>query len=164
MLFRSKSGTSIAGLEFGNAAFTGTRCPGEFASLDEHGLTRPPKGGTVYRCACHTPHLLPPVHRPRRAARCRLCTSLSPDADTMGVAALPPPATPSSKRCTTCSDGETTTTRPGTAVGQIPFPIAAARPSGHHSHHCAAHGTRHGLRSEERRVGKECRSRWSPYH
>ena len=24
---------------------------------------------------------------------------------------------------------------------------------------CAA-----GLRSEERRVGKECRSRWSPYH
>ena len=29
--------------------------------------------------------------------------------------------------------------------------------------------TRHGLpertrRSEERRVGKECRSRWSPYH
>src|SRR2546427_9037542 len=27
-------------------------------------------------------------------------------------------------------------------------------------------GSRHrkGLRSEERRVGKECRSRWSPYH
>ena len=23
---------------------------------------------------------------------------------------------------------------------------------------------RHGIRSEERRVGKECRSRWSPYH
>ena len=22
----------------------------------------------------------------------------------------------------------------------------------------------HGIRSEERRVGKECRSRWSPYH
>ena len=22
----------------------------------------------------------------------------------------------------------------------------------------------HGWRSEERRVGKECRSRWSPYH
>ena len=22
----------------------------------------------------------------------------------------------------------------------------------------------HNLRSEERRVGKECRSRWSPYH
>ena len=25
-------------------------------------------------------------------------------------------------------------------------------------------GTRHNVRSEERRVGKECRSRWSPYH
>ena len=25
-------------------------------------------------------------------------------------------------------------------------------------------GTRLDLRSEERRVGKECRSRWSPYH
>ena len=24
--------------------------------------------------------------------------------------------------------------------------------------------TRAGMRSEERRVGKECRSRWSPYH
>ena len=23
---------------------------------------------------------------------------------------------------------------------------------------------RSGIRSEERRVGKECRSRWSPYH
>jgi len=25
-------------------------------------------------------------------------------------------------------------------------------------------GTAHEERSEERRVGKECRSRWSPYH
>ena len=25
-------------------------------------------------------------------------------------------------------------------------------------------GNLYGLRSEERRVGKECRSRWSPYH
>ena len=25
-------------------------------------------------------------------------------------------------------------------------------------------GSSPGLRSEERRVGKECRSRWSPYH
>src|SRR3989475_7400449 len=32
--------------------------------------------------------------------------------------------------------------------------------------HVALHGTQHWLdtRSEERRVGKECRSRWSPYH
>ena len=28
----------------------------------------------------------------------------------------------------------------------------------------AAVRTGHGTRSEERRVGKECRSRWSPYH
>ena len=27
-----------------------------------------------------------------------------------------------------------------------------------------ARDTRSGMRSEERRVGKECRSRWSPYH
>ena len=25
-------------------------------------------------------------------------------------------------------------------------------------------GEKNGVRSEERRVGKECRSRWSPYH
>ena len=25
-------------------------------------------------------------------------------------------------------------------------------------------GSKEALRSEERRVGKECRSRWSPYH
>ena len=25
-------------------------------------------------------------------------------------------------------------------------------------------GAGSGIRSEERRVGKECRSRWSPYH
>jgi hypothetical protein len=28
----------------------------------------------------------------------------------------------------------------------------------------ATGGSGPGLRSEERRVGKECRSRWSPYH
>src|ERR1041385_328545 len=29
---------------------------------------------------------------------------------------------------------------------------------------CAILGSGHLIRSEERRVGKECRSRWSPYH
>ena len=29
---------------------------------------------------------------------------------------------------------------------------------------CPANGQLSRLRSEERRVGKECRSRWSPYH
>ena len=28
----------------------------------------------------------------------------------------------------------------------------------------SALGTAYNTRSEERRVGKECRSRWSPYH
>src|SRR6476661_9654062 len=31
-------------------------------------------------------------------------------------------------------------------------------------HRDAARGQRRRRRSEERRVGKECRSRWSPYH
>src|SRR3546814_12829450 len=38
----------------------------------------------------------------------------------------------------------------------------------HEVHECAEIDHRHDLRSEERRVGKECvstcRSRWSPYH
>ena len=29
---------------------------------------------------------------------------------------------------------------------------------------CRDFGINGGMRSEERRVGKECRSRWSPYH
>ena len=29
---------------------------------------------------------------------------------------------------------------------------------------CTLWRTEPGMRSEERRVGKECRSRWSPYH
>src|SRR2546422_9485232 len=43
-----------------------------------------------------------------------------------------------------------------------------ARGTRRHWHHPAAsrlqRGRAHGRRSEERRVGKECRSRWSPYH
>ena len=31
-------------------------------------------------------------------------------------------------------------------------------------HYCKKFSTFQHLRSEERRVGKECRSRWSPYH
>ena len=30
--------------------------------------------------------------------------------------------------------------------------------------HLIKYDSTHGTRSEERRVGKECRSRWSPYH
>ena len=35
----------------------------------------------------------------------------------------------------------------------------------HHTyHHYNSRGDKYRRRSEERRVGKECRSRWSPYH
>ena len=62
-------------------------------------------------------------------------------------------------------------------------PILSADPSAHYSTHRADTGTaditedvnikdeppspagdESSVRSEERRVGKECRSRWSPYH
>ena len=35
---------------------------------------------------------------------------------------------------------------------------------GHYERFTSAKMTRNNNRSEERRVGKECRSRWSPYH
>src|SRR3712207_7557281 len=36
--------------------------------------------------------------------------------------------------------------------------------SGLYRHQSVRHSTPGVVRSEERRVGKECRSRWSPYH
>src|SRR6266436_7188369 len=38
------------------------------------------------------------------------------------------------------------------------MPVALPQPFNH------VEGARSGERSEERRVGKECRSRWAPYH
>src|SRR3990167_10084157 len=43
-------------------------------------------------------------------------------------------------------------------------PSCAMRTSMRSSHESGDLKREHGLRSEERRVGKECRSRWSPYH
>ena len=65
--------------------------------------------------------------------------------------------------------GGTVKTSPGSYT---PIPESIAKRSGGafwdaHKAAVAAGGmTLHGdlLRSEERRVGKECRSRWSPYH
>ena len=34
----------------------------------------------------------------------------------------------------------------------------------HGAEHDEWFNPKNGMRSEERRVGKECRSRWSPYH
>src|ERR1041384_7022563 len=44
--------------------------------------------------------------------------------------------------------------------GGVDGPLVAAIDAAHLSIDVAAYS----LRSEERRVGKECRSRWSPYH
>ena len=41
--------------------------------------------------------------------------------------------------------------------------LKQVRESGDHCP-CKEACPHHGNRSEERRVGKECRSRWSPYH
>src|SRR5687768_18028478 len=42
--------------------------------------------------------------------------------------------------------------------------IGPERDSAQAAEQLAAHGEIGGERSEERRVGKECRSRWAPYH
>src|SRR5258707_14114642 len=44
------------------------------------------------------------------------------------------------------------------------YPTAPYDRSRRLSHHPEVAPTAPGSRSEERRVGKECRSRWSPYH
>src|SRR2546427_7643429 len=43
-------------------------------------------------------------------------------------------------------------------------PDQPATLAGRETHVTAGSAPRAGARSEERRVGKECRSRWSPYH
>src|ERR1035437_3053992 len=43
-------------------------------------------------------------------------------------------------------------------------PIAGGQPLRVAWRSCISIGERCAVRSEERRVGKECRSRWSPYH
>ena len=52
--------------------------------------------------------------------------------------------------------------------GKINPIVGAEQPFHYRNKVTAAFGFRSGriilLRSEERRVGKECRSRWSPYH
>src|SRR5690348_17444397 len=48
----------------------------------------------------------------------------------------------------------------GTVQAKLRVPLVAAIPGGR----AADRGGTDSRRSEERRVGKECRSRWSPYH
>ena len=57
---------------------------------------------------------------------------------------------------------------------QFPTALSSDLPHSDESHAFVLYGTtlnlakllefQHRTRSEERRVGKECRSRWSPYH
>src|SRR2546430_3305102 len=47
-------------------------------------------------------------------------------------------------------------------LGRAPLPLTTEGPS-YVTRGCLR-AVRDGARSEERRVGKECRSRWSPYH
>src|SRR3712207_9501182 len=59
-------------------------------------------------------------------------------------------------------DGSWTVTRPGRRLPVRLMPdvrVVLAVDSG-----ATAYGLELPVRSEERRVGKECRSRWSPYH
>ena len=54
---------------------------------------------------------------------------------------------------------------PGPFIGTLSFSYTAQNPAGETDTavvHVLVHDA--GVRSEERRVGKECRSRWSPYH
>src|SRR5438105_13541972 len=44
------------------------------------------------------------------------------------------------------------------------IPLLARQPRRERRLDVPSRGRRHAERSEERRVGKECRSRWSPYH
>src|SRR6202522_4785037 len=53
-----------------------------------------------------------------------------------------------------------------TGVQTCALPICSSRPRvrPRRGNPGSTHGAAIGSRSEERRVGKECRSRWSPYH
>src|SRR6266496_3648120 len=46
----------------------------------------------------------------------------------------------------------------------LPAPSRHFRAGGEGPHSCGGSAVKREERSEERRVGKECRSRWSPYH
>ena len=69
-----------------------------------------------------------------------------------GVMALSLTACGSTEEDTTAPAGEDTSAAQESTAGGQSFDVGICQQMQHES------------RSEERRVGKECRSRWSPYH
>ena len=74
-----------------------------------------------------------------------------------------------SKKSTNPKDTVGATKVPMSRVPVAPLmEVAVALHEGHvkeyRGHNWRIAGVRGSIRSEERRVGKECRSRWSPYH
>ena len=72
---------------------------------------------------------------------------------------------PITLRAATATDGERTIYRSVIQADHVSWHRSRCR-AARRSAHLPARGLRaiHDHRSEERRVGKECRSRWSPYH
>src|SRR5258707_4884054 len=63
---------------------------------------------------------------------------------------------------TSVTDTATVSGSGPTATGTVDFFLCGPAQVTTNGGNCSAGGTK--VRSEERRVGKECRSRWSPYH
>src|SRR2546427_13229252 len=59
---------------------------------------------------------------------------------------------------------ETPSGEPAGAPDRLPLPDRVRSPARNHLCLCWRRVKARFSRSEERRVGKECRSRWSPYH
>src|SRR5256886_15149494 len=73
------------------------------------------------------------------------------------------------KRCREYLDAAIELVRPGRTTAEIASVWPKAEEFGFPDEEAAfalqfGHGVGLAIRSEERRVGKECRSRWSPYH
>src|SRR2546422_1437088 len=93
-------------------------------------------------------------------------TSGSAQAITLSVSGTPAGATASlSPTSITAGGSSTLSVNAGTAAaGTCTLVVTGTGTSATHSTNVSLTVTSGGARSEERRVGKECRSRWSPYH
>src|SRR2546422_7488349 len=76
--------------------------------------------------------------------------------------ALPISTSPLPRRLSRARRREARAGRRGSGAGELPTGAGGWRSRRYH--HSAGARKNQRTRSEERRVGKECRSRWSPYH